>query len=61
MKKSNSAKMFLKIKFLKLSVPEFWVFVKAECKEFSEEAVKIFIYFAASFLYETRFPAVVAA
>jgi len=52
--------VFLKIKFLTLSVPEFWVCVKVECKEFNEEAMKIFISFAESFLYETRFPAVVA-
>jgi hypothetical protein len=56
---SNSAKVFLKIKFL-TSVPEFWVCVKVECKEFSEEAMEIFISFAASFLCETRFPAGVA-
>jgi hypothetical protein len=49
---SNSAKVFLKIKFLTLSVPEFWVCVKAECKKFSEEAMEIFISFAASFLCE---------
>jgi len=56
---SNSAKVFLKIKFLTLSVPEFWVCVKV-CKELSEEAMEIFISFAASFLCETRFPEVVA-
>jgi hypothetical protein len=53
--------MFLKIKGLTLSGPEFWVFVKGECQEFIVKAVKVFIFFATSFLYETRLPAVSAA
>jgi hypothetical protein len=51
----------LKVKFLTLSGPEFWVFVKGECQEFSVKAVKVFIFCAASFLYETRLPSVSAA
>jgi hypothetical protein len=38
-----------------LSVPEFWVCVKAEGKEFSEEAITKFISFAASFWMKRGF------
>ena len=69
-KKNNSSKVFLKIKYPTLSVPEFWVCVKVECKELTEKAMKIFvlhnpfffiIIFLFFFLYETMFPAVVTA
>jgi hypothetical protein len=45
--------MFSKIGFQTLYDPEFWVFVKGECQEFSVKAVKVFLFFATSFLYET--------